>query len=220
MQPANIIAHWRPIAEADRTITDCKVLDLGDGQTMPISNSDHYWLRDEDGRVFEGVWTDHKGGYWWDFEAESPVDPVEFLPHPLDSRFAQTERHPDDIAVDTFVGVMAAAMKAKLAAKRAQGFGGWNDPALCSVETLSGMLRKHVAKGDPVDVANLAMMIHYHGAAILPIDDATNFDNADHYWRDIDPEDCGNHPQEALSKGYVGHYTVCAVSSSYHGPTR
>ena len=133
---------------------------------------------------------------------------------------AQPEPHPDDIAVDNFTYLLATAMKAKLAAKRAQGFGGWDDPSQCSVQTLSGLLRRHVEKGDPVDVANLAMMIHHHGAEILPIDDATEFDAADHYWRDIDPEDCGNHPQEALSKGYVGHYTVCAVSCSFTGPTR
>lgn len=64
--------------------------------------------------------------------------------------------HPDDLAVDRF----AVAMKAKLAKKRAEGRGGWEDKDQCSAEFLSDLLREHVEKGDPVDVANLAMMLH------------------------------------------------------------
>lgn len=72
--------------------------------------------------------------------------------------------HPDDEAVDRF----AAKMKAKLARKRAEGRGGWDDKRYCSQELLSVLLRAHVAKGDPVDVANLAMMLHQRGESILP----------------------------------------------------
>lgn len=61
----------------------------------------------------------------------------------------------DDAAVDRF----AVAMKDKLAQKRAQGYGGWQYPSVCSVEALVEMLAAHVAKGDPVDVGNFAMMI-------------------------------------------------------------
>ncbi|CUX23649.1 hypothetical protein AGR6A_Cc150138 [Agrobacterium sp. NCPPB 925] len=50
--------------------------------------SERYWVRDEDGRIYEAVWTDDKNGYWWDLEGESPVDPVEFMPHPQDKRFS------------------------------------------------------------------------------------------------------------------------------------
>jgi hypothetical protein len=58
-------------------------------------------------------------------------------------------------------------MKGKLAAKRLQGRGGWQEP---DVENgyLSRLLREHVDKGDPVDVANLAMMIHQRGERIGP----------------------------------------------------
>lgn len=73
-----------------------------------------------------------------------------------------SEPHPDDLAVDRF----AVAMKAKLALKRSQGRGGWQDPAQCTVAFLSQLLREHVAKGDPVDVGNLAMMIHQRGGII------------------------------------------------------
>lgn len=73
------------------------------------------------------------------------------------------EQHPDDAGVDRF----AAAMKAKLAKKRADGRGGWQDKDDCSQEFLSDLLRGHVEKGDPVDVANFAMMLHQRGEAIL-----------------------------------------------------
>ncbi|NTF87537.1 hypothetical protein G6L46_10415 [Agrobacterium rhizogenes] len=70
--------------------------------------------------------------------------------------------HSDDLAVDSFY----SAMKGKLAKKRDEGRSGWDDPDQCSVEFLSKLLREHVAKGDPVDVANFAMMIHQRGERI------------------------------------------------------
>lgn len=66
------------------------------------------------------------------------------------------EQHPDDVAVDRF----AAAMKAKLAQKRDEGRSGWDDKDDCSQLFLSQLLREHVEKGDPLDVGNLAMMLH------------------------------------------------------------
>lgn len=72
--------------------------------------------------------------------------------------------HPDDIAVDRF----AAAMKAKLAKKRAEGRGGWGDCDLVSAADLSAMLREHVDKGDPLDVGAFAMMLHQRGDKVEP----------------------------------------------------
>ena len=72
------------------------------------------------------------------------------------------EAHSDDVAVDAF----AAAMKAKMADARAKGRGGWEDPAQCSSEDLSRMLRDHVEKGDPRDVANFCMVLHQRREAI------------------------------------------------------
>lgn len=66
------------------------------------------------------------------------------------------EKHSDDAAVDRF----AAAMKAKLAKKRSEGRSGWDDKDDCSQIFLSQRLREHVEKGDPLDVGNLAMMLH------------------------------------------------------------
>ena len=71
------------------------------------------------------------------------------------------EQHPDDAAVDRF----AAAMKAKLRKKRQEGRAGWQ---FMASEQLSALLHEHVRKGDPVDVANLAMMLHQNGQVIEP----------------------------------------------------
>lgn len=70
--------------------------------------------------------------------------------------------HPDDLAVDRF----AAEMKAKLAKKRAEGKGGWDDREWTTGLFLSQCLWEHVAKGDPVDVANFAMMLALRGERI------------------------------------------------------
>ncbi|MCY1263102.1 hypothetical protein D9M68_123700 [compost metagenome] len=65
----------------------------------------------------------------------------------------------DDIGVDQLAG----EMKRKLARCRAAGRGGWDNPIECSVERLASMLAEAVCKGDPVDVANFAMMLHVRG---------------------------------------------------------
>lgn len=67
--------------------------------------------------------------------------------------------HPDDAAIDRF----AAAMKAKMAKQRSKGYGGWEDKADCPASRLQQMLVDHIAKGDPVDVANFTMMLWSRG---------------------------------------------------------
>lgn len=67
--------------------------------------------------------------------------------------------HSDDVAVDRF----AAAMKEKLAQARAKGRGGWEQ---CDPVELSLMLREHVEKGDPRDVANFCMFLWSMGKPI------------------------------------------------------
>lgn len=74
---------------------------------------------------------------------------------------AEPAAHPDDYAVDRF----AAAMKDKLAAARAKGRGGW-ETAKCTQERLSTMLREHVEKGDPRDVANFCVFLWNRGERI------------------------------------------------------
>lgn len=73
-----------------------------------------------------------------------------------------TGPHPDDVAVDA----LAARMKAKLAQKRAEGYGGWDEKEVCDQDHLSHLLRNHVVKGDPVDVANFCAFLSARGEGI------------------------------------------------------
>lgn len=84
------------------------------------------------------------------------------LSRPLSRRVAQILPHPDDDAIDQF----ALGMKMKMAVKRAEGRAGWHDKQQCSAEDLSHMLREHVSKGDPLDVANFCMMLRMRGERI------------------------------------------------------
>jgi hypothetical protein len=72
------------------------------------------------------------------------------------------EPHPDSKAVTNF----ARAMATKMAHARSMGRGGWQDKDRVSAAELSRMLREHVEKGDPVDVANFCMMLHERGERI------------------------------------------------------
>jgi len=104
----------------------------------------------------------------WGFEKNNPrwqkIGPVYRHPSPAVAPPA------DDIAVDRF----AEAMKAKLAKKRDEGRGGWET---CPGDMLSKMLIDHIAKGDPVDVANFCMMLHQNGARIrMPEQDQEQVD--------------------------------------------
>lgn len=74
----------------------------------------------------------------------------------------EINRMADEAGVDAF----AHAMKLKLADARAKGRSGWNDSAECTQERLSEMLRHHVEKGDPRDVANFCMFLYMRGEAI------------------------------------------------------
>lgn len=80
---------------------------------------------------------------------------------PIQPEPAREYRHVDDIAVDQ----LAVLMRAKLAKKRGQGFGGWNSASTTAKE-LSDLLLKLVGKGDPVDVANVCAFMSYMGDKI------------------------------------------------------
>ncbi|MDP8249593.1 hypothetical protein [Pseudochrobactrum saccharolyticum] len=67
----------------------------------------------------------------------------------------------DEMAVDNFT----LRMKEKLARKRAEGRSGWWN---MTANDLSVMLRQHVDKGDPVDVANLCMFLFANDQSIMP----------------------------------------------------
>jgi len=67
--------------------------------------------------------------------------------------------HADATAIMDF----SAAMATKMHQAAMKGHAGWDDPTLCSDASLRVLLREAVAKGDPVDVANYAMMMHTRG---------------------------------------------------------
>lgn len=68
----------------------------------------------------------------------------------------------DAEALKEFTNRMAAKLHKSVVEK---GRSGWED---LKQDALSRMLREHVEKGDPVDVANFCMMLSYHGFSILP----------------------------------------------------
>lgn len=84
------------------------------------------------------------------------------------------EQHQDDAAVDA----LAAAMKVKLAKQRAKGYGGWDTPEFTQ-QRLSDMLREHVDKGDPVDVANFCAFLAARGEGIAQAAPAAQWDAED-----------------------------------------
>jgi hypothetical protein len=90
--------------------------------------------------------------------AAAPVVKAEAAPAPS----LWTGHHPDDEAVRRF----AAAMMQKMRASREKGRHGWDDEMICPTERLQAMLLDHVAKGDPVDVANFCMMLWTRGAPV------------------------------------------------------
>ncbi len=66
-----------------------------------------------------------------------------------------TAKTADDDAVIAF----AYAMQNKMFLSSRKGRSGWQN---CSEENLWQMLKEHINKGDPVDVANFAMMIWHN----------------------------------------------------------
>lgn len=90
------------------------------------------------------------------------ADTVRALLAGVSAPAAMAKQHPDDAAVDA----LAALMKAKLAKQRAKGYGGWDTD--CTRVRLSELLRSHVDKGDPVDVANFCAFLTAHGESIAP----------------------------------------------------
>lgn len=84
------------------------------------------------------------------------------IPATLTAPTVDVDTDYDDASVD----YLAAAMKQKLDDKREEGRSGWQFPDQCSADDLSRMLREHVEKGDPVDVANFCMMLFNRGDRI------------------------------------------------------
>lgn len=78
---------------------------------------------------------------------------------------------------------------------------------LAKIDSLSGALIPRPA--EPAQAAQ-----------VDATDDATAFERADWFWRTMDPDDCGDSPEEAINRAMVGRFCVCEIASSYKGPTR
>jgi len=73
-------------------------------------------------------------------------------------------KHLESLQDGLDIGHFADAMKAKMDASRDKGRHGWRT---CSTADLWTMLREHVEKGDPVDIANFCMMIYFNSKRIV-----------------------------------------------------
>lgn len=123
---------------AVRTLTGIRQPPLAKGESRPVYAEDLQTMRDV-------------------------LRALERMTVPVESLGRSESEHPDDIAVDRF----AAEMKAKLAAARAKGRGGWDDDEDLQ-QHLSNLLREHVEKGDPRDVANFCCFLWNRGEPIQP----------------------------------------------------
>lgn len=73
--------------------------------------------------------------------------------------YTAVNQHPDDDAVDRF----AQAMHEKMAAARAKGKEGWDDPERCSLQHLHALFDDAAGNLEYVDAANYAMMLWARG---------------------------------------------------------
>ena len=86
----------------------------------------------------------------------------EAVEHP-DRKFDTSQphpAHPDDVAVENFADAMRKKLRQSWEKKDR---GGWQS---ASAAHLTYLLLEHLEKGDPVDVANFAMMLHQNGQRI------------------------------------------------------
>ncbi len=102
----------------------------------------------ENGPITDTIWMKHGG----------PQTLFDYIDAALDATrptaSGVVDLHADDAAVDKF----ADAMKARMAQKRVEGRGGWDDSTQCSVEYLQSLL-ENTPLGKPVDIGNFAMML-------------------------------------------------------------
>lgn len=154
--------RWKPDADSEEWTLLTRKPDSGISEPLyasPVPATSERWVLDEVERLRPA----YASGSMLDVGGRQLLDHFGKLPARRTTPQA-SPAHTDDLAVDRF----AVAMKAKLAKKRGDGRGGWEDKSDCSAEYLSDLLRDHVAKGDPVDVGNLSMMLHQRGERITP----------------------------------------------------
>lgn len=77
---------------------------------------------------------------------------------------AEPSRDPVEVADNAAVDLLAEAMRERLAQKRAQGYGGWNDPTQCDARKLAQrFLSKLFGTADVEDLGNYIAFLHSFG---------------------------------------------------------
>lgn len=113
-----------------------------------LSNTKFYYFS-------ESGWIKNNHGRWLNCDVyQIAMRHIEEVPN----------QHSDDLHVKHF----ADLMKKKLSECREKGRGGWEE---CPIEFLNSELIRHLYKGDPIDVANFAMMIHERNEKIKAPDE-------------------------------------------------
>lgn len=80
------------------------------------------------------------------------------------AKVAPPIQHPDDAAIDKF----ALAMKQKMQKKRNEGRSKWDNKKEIPALQLQCLLFESTQKGDPIDVANYAMMLWHRDELTTP----------------------------------------------------
>lgn len=83
-------------------------------------------------------------------------------------RCADWQHNRDRDAFGQALTILTNGMSKKLQLAHAKGMRGCMDKQGSTQLHLSNLLREHVEKGDPVDVANFCMMLHARGERIAP----------------------------------------------------
>lgn len=110
-------------------------------------------------RLCDGLENYRSTAPWGDDDEEALAE-ARKLSRDLDLSFDPlADQHADNVAIEQFSWVL----KAKMAQGRAKGRQGWET---CPPAKLSTMLRHHVEKGDPRDVALFCMMLWHQAAPI------------------------------------------------------
>lgn len=108
----------------------------------------------------------------FDWPAESArahdprLDQVCVYAEALEARLEALERDSGNTDYERGWREFAPTCRAKMAAKHEQGVRGFENLESCPPGRLQKKLIDHLAKGDPVDVANFAMMIWYRGESV------------------------------------------------------
>lgn len=91
--------------------------------------------------------------------AKAPAPPAEPLPFQVEAT-----RDPAEVADNAAVDLFADAMRERLALKRLQGYGGWNDATQCDARKIARLfMDKLFGTADGEDLGNYLAFLHHFG---------------------------------------------------------